>query len=461
MDELICISPVDGREYARRALTPAAEVERAVEQARKAQREWAQVPLDERGAMLLRFLAAMETLNAEIVPELAWQMGRPVRYGGELRSLAERVRAMVESAESALAPVELPGDKGLRRRVTRVPAGLVLVIAPWNYPYLTAANTIVAALLAGNAVLLKPAAQTLLSGERFAEALTAAGLPDGLFANLLLSHEATAALLGSGLVDHATFTGSVEGGRAIEQAAAGSFTTLTLELGGKDPAYVRADADLDAAVEALVDGAFYNSGQSCCAVERIYVHESVWQPFLEAFVEATQGYRLGDPLDPETSLGPMASVAGAARVRAQIKAALAAGGRTHIEPQLFRADSGRDAYLMPQVLTGVDHGMTLMRDETFGPAVGLMKVADDSEAVRLMNDSDLGLTASVWTADLDSAERLVPQIEAGTLFANRCDYLDPGLAWTGFKQSGRGASLGRWGFESVTRPRSFHLRGSA
>ncbi len=245
MDELICISPVDGREYARRALTPAAEVERAVEQAREAQREWAQVPLDERCAMLLRFLAAMEALNAEIVPELAWQMGRPVRYGGELRSLAERVRAMVEIAESALAPVELPGDRAAAA-VTRVPAGLVLVIAPWNYPFLTAANTIVPALLAGNAVLLKHAAQTPLAGERFAEALAAAGLPDGLFANLFLSHEQTARLLGSGLVDHATFTGSVEGGRAIERAAAGSFTTLTLELGGKDPAYVRDDADLAA-----------------------------------------------------------------------------------------------------------------------------------------------------------------------------------------------------------------------
>jgi acyl-CoA reductase-like NAD-dependent aldehyde dehydrogenase len=460
VEELICISPVDGREYARRALSAAPQVDRAIERARAAQREWARAPLAERKAVLLRFLKAMEALNREIVPELAWQMGRPVRYQGELRSLAERVRAMVDLAETALAAADFSEDY-TRRFVTRAPAGLVLVIAPWNYPYLTAANTIVAALLAGNAVLLKPAAQTLLAGERFEQALAAAGLPDGLFANLFLSHDGTKRLLGSGQVDHITFTGSVEGGRAIERAAAGTFATLTLELGGKDPAYVRADADVDAAVAGLVDGALYNSGQSCCAVERIYVHEAVWRPFLNGFVEAAQRYRLGDPLDPETSLGPMANAAGAAKVRSQVAEAIAAGAEAHVQPQLFRADSGDTAYLMPQVLTGVDHGMKLMRAETFGPAVGLMKVRDDEEAIALMNDSDLGLTASVWTRDLEAAERLAQRIEAGTLFANRCDYLDPRLAWSGFKQSGRGASLGRWGFESVTRPRSFHLRASA
>lgn len=458
MDELICLSPVDGREYARRTLTPSAEVERAVERARRAQREWADVSIAERGAAMLRFLVQMEALNAEIVPELAWQMGRPVRYGGELRSLAERVRAMVEGAAEALAPVDFPDGDGTLRRVERVPAGLVLVVAPWNYPFLTAANAIVASLLAGNAVLLKPAAQTLLTGERFAQAFASAGLPEGLFANLFLSHDATAALIGSGRIDQIVFTGSVEGGRTIERAAAGTFAGLTLELGGKDPAYVRADADLDTAVAGIADGAFYNSGQSCCAVERVYVHEAVWWPFLEGLVEAARQYRLGGPLDPETSLGPMASAAGADKVRRQVAEGLAAGASAHVEPQLFRADTGDSAYLMPQVLTGVDHKMAVMREETFGPVVGVMKVRDDEEAVRLMNDSDLGLTASVWTRDSEAARRLAPQIEAGTVFANRCDYLDPGLAWTGFKASGRGASLGRWGFENVTRLRSFHLR---
>jgi acyl-CoA reductase-like NAD-dependent aldehyde dehydrogenase len=449
MEELVCISPIDGREYVRRPLAPDAEVDRAIERARHAQRDWAEVPLAERCGVLERFLSAMEALNPEIVPELAWQMGRPVRYGGELRSLAERVRALVDLAPAALAPeVAGPG-----RSVFRAPAGLVLVIAPWNYPFLTAANAIVPALLAGNAVLLKPSAQTPLSGERFAEALRVAGLPEGLFANLFLDHDQAARLLGSGRIDHATFTGSVEAGRAVERAAAGSFTTLTLELGGKDPAYVREDADLAAAIAGLADGAFYNSGQSCCAVERIYVHEAVWGPFLEGFVEAARQYRLGDPLDAATSLGPMATARGAAAVRRQVLEALDAGAHAHLP-----AGSGEGAYVNPQVLTGVDHGMAVMREETFGPAVGIMRVRDDVEAVRLMNDSDYGLSASVWTSDAEAAERLARQIEAGTVLANRCDYLDPFLAWTGVRRSGRGASLGKYGFEAVTRPKSFHSR---
>jgi len=454
VDELVCFSPIDGREYARRPLASEGEIARALERARQAQREWADVALQERCATMLRFLDAMEALNPEIVPEIAWQMGRPVRYGGELRSLAERVRAMVEIAEAALAPSVVEDG----RSVVRVPAGAVMVIAPWNYPFLTAANTIVPALLAGNAVILKHAAQTPLAGERFAEALRTAGLPEGLFANLFLSHEQTARLLGSGAVDHATFTGSVEGGRAVERAAAGSFTTLTLELGGKDPAYVRADADVAGAAESLVDGSFYNSGQSCCGVERIYVHEAVWQPFLDGFVDAASQYRLGDPLDPETSLGPMASARGADLVREQVRQAVGAGAAAHLSSQLFRADGGKGAYLMPQVLTGVDHSMPVMREETFGPVVGIMPVKDDEEAVRLMNDSAYGLTASIWTRDLQAAGRLAARVEAGTVFANRCDYLDPLLAWTGVKHSGRGASLGRYGFDGVTRPRSLHLR---
>jgi acyl-CoA reductase-like NAD-dependent aldehyde dehydrogenase len=456
VDDLVCISPVDGREYARRALTPDAEVDRAIERARRTQREWARVPLTDRRSAILRFLAAMERLNPEIVPELAWQMGRPIRYAGELRSLKERAEALVTLAKTALE-LEAVGEG---RSVVRVPAGLVLVIAPWNYPFLTAANTIVPALLAGNAVLLKHSAQTLLAGERFAEALADAGLPEGLFANLFLSHEQTARLLGAGLIDHATFTGSVEGGRQVERAAAGSFTTLTLELGGKDPAYVREDADVAAAAEGIADGAFYNSGQSCCGVERIYVHEAVWEPFLEGLVEVARGHRLGDPLDPETSLGPMATPRGAAEVRRQLREAMEAGATAHVPSQLFPVDRGDGAYVMPQVLTGVDHKMAVMREETFGPVVGIMPVANDEEAVRLMNDSAYGLTASIWTHDLAAAERLAAQVEAGTVFANRCDYLDPFLAWTGVKDTGRGASLGRYGFDAVTRPKSLHLRSA-
>jgi acyl-CoA reductase-like NAD-dependent aldehyde dehydrogenase len=447
MADLVCVSPVDGREYARRPETRAAEVEQALARARGAQREWREVPLAERCEAVARFLAAMERLNPEIVPELAGQMGRPVRYGGELRSLKERVEAMI-----ALAPEALADDSRPDGRVVRVAAGLVMVIAPWNYPFLTAANAIVPALLAGNAVLLKHSAQTPLAGERFAEAL--ASLPDGLFANLFLAHEATAKLLSSGLVDHATFTGSVEAGRAIEKAAAGSFTTLTLELGGKDPAYVRADADLDAAVCGIADGAFFNSGQSCCAVERVYVHEALWEPFVEGVIEAARGHRLGDPLDPETTLGPMATARGAALVRAQVAEAVEAGATAHL------AGAGDGNYVAPEVLTGIDHRMAVMREETFGPVVGVMKVAGDEEALSRMNDSAYGLAASIWTRDLEAGAALAARVEAGTTLINRCDYLDPWLAWTGVKESGRGASLGRYGFDGVTRPRSLHLRSA-
>lgn len=460
MTDLVCISPVDGREVARRAAASGAEIAGTIERARAAQREWRHTPLADRKAVILRFLEALAAKNDEIVPELAWQMGRPVRYGGELRSLSERVEAMVALADAALARHTPDAQAGLKRYVDRIPVGLVLVIAPWNYPFLTAVNTIVPALLAGNAVLLKHATQTLLVGERFADAFRTAGLPDGLFVNMALTHEDTARLLAGGHVDHATFTGSVEGGRAIERAAAGSFTTLTLELGGKDPAYVRADADLQSAVENLVDGVFYNSGQCCCGIERIYVERSIWHPFLDRFVALSNGYRLDNPLDEATTLGPMASPRLAETVRAQTREAIARGATACLDPAAFPNDRAGTAYLMPQVLVGVDHSMAVMREESFGPVIGLMPVEGDDEAIALMNDSSLGLTASIWTRDIGSAARIGQRLETGTVFMNRCDYVDPGLAWTGVKDTGRGASLGKFGFEAVTRPKSFHLRES-
>ena len=275
MNDIVCISPVDGSEVARRRIATDGEIAKTLAAARRAQREWSGVPLAERKAKVLAFLEVLRAQNDEIVPELAMQMGRPVRYGGELRSLEERVRVLVELSDAALAPTLPAVRRGFRRMIKRVPAGIVLVIAPWNYPYLTAVNAVVPALLAGNAVILKHAAQTLLVGERFQSAMDQAALPKNLFTTLNLDHGAAEKVIASRSIDHVNFTGSVAGGRAIEGAAAGTFTTLGLELGGKDPAYVRPDVDFDFAVEQLVDGAFYNSGQCCCGIERIYVHEQV------------------------------------------------------------------------------------------------------------------------------------------------------------------------------------------
>lgn len=455
----MCISPVDGRVVARRPVAAEAEIETALARARAAQREWTHTALEERVECIGRFLRALSEKNDEIVTELAWQMGRPIRYGGELASLKERADAMVRLAERALADESAESKDTAKRYVSKKPAGLVLVIAPWNYPYLTAANTILPALLSGNAVILKHSTQTLLVGERLAEAFNASGLPDGLFANLVLSHEDTGRLLAAGRFNHATFTGSVEGGRSIERAAAGSFTSLTLELGGKDSAYVRADADLDRAAADLADGAFYNSGQCCCGIERIYIHREVWSDFVERFAAAAASYRLGNPLDAATLLGPMAHAKLAQTVRTQVDEAVAQGAHAHIDCKAFPEDTGVGAYLMPQVLTNVDHRMSVMREESFGPVAGLMAVDDDEGAVRLMNDSDYGLTGSIWTSDIEAAERIANEVETGTVFMNRCDYVDPELVWTGVKQTGRGASLGRFGFDAVTRPKAFHLRG--
>ena len=458
MNDIVCISPVDGSVVARRPIATDSEIARAQAAARQAQREWSRVPLAERKAKVLAFLEALRAQNDEIVPELAMQMGRPVRYGGELRSLEERVRTLVELSDEALAPTTPAERPGFRRMIKRVPVGLVLVIAPWNYPYLTAVNAVVPALLSGNAVILKHATQTLLVGERFQSAMDQAGLPENLFTTLNLDHSAAEKLIASRSVDHVNFTGSVAGGRAIERAAAGTFTTLGLELGGKDPAYVRPDADFDFAVEQLVDGAFYNSGQCCCGIERIYVHEQIYDRFVDAFADLTSRYQLGSPLAQETTLGPMAATRFADTVRAHTREALVKGARPLIDAGRFSADRVGTAYLMPQVLVDVDHTMRVMMEESFGPVVGIMKVPSDEAAVELMNDSPYGLTASVWTADAGAAEQIGDGIATGTVFMNRCDYVDPSLAWTGVKDTGRGASMSRLGFEALTRPKSFHLR---
>ncbi|WP_137391747.1 aldehyde dehydrogenase family protein [Rhodoligotrophos defluvii] len=458
-DTVKIISPVDGRVYAERPMASEAEIWAAFRAARTAQKDWARLSIAERGRYCAAMVDALKSKSTEIVPELAWQMGRPVRYGpGELRGFEERARYMIEIAQEALAPID-PGQKdGFERYIKREPLGLVFIIAPWNYPYLTAVNGMVPALMAGNAVVLKHASQTLLVGERIAEAFRAAGLPDGLFHNLVMSHDLTTKAISSGLADMVCFTGSVEGGRSMEAAAAGQFIGLGLELGGKDPAYVRRDANIAHAVENLVDGAFFNSGQSCCGIERIYVDAPVYDAFVEGAVALTRSYVLGNPLEEAITLGPMVKASAANFVRAQIEAAVRAGARALIDESAFPMSKRGTPYLAPQILTEVDHQMSVMRDESFGPVVGIMKVAGDDEAVTLMNDSPFGLTAAIWSEDVEAAEAIGERLEAGTVFLNRCDYLDPALAWTGVKHSGRGVTLSRIGYEALTRPKSFHLR---
>ena len=453
------VSPVDGRIVAERPLADSAQIEAAVRDARSAQREWAQLGIEERGRLCTAMVEAMLAMEAEIVPELALQMGRPVRYGaGELKGFAERARFMIEAAAGALASTTPEPKPGFKRLIKQVPVGIVLVVAPWNYPFLTAVNSVIPALMAGNTVILKHAAQTLLVGERFAMAAERAGLPVGLFASPVLSHEATAALIRSRQVDRVNFTGSVAGGAAIEQAAAGRFLGVGLELGGKDPAYVRADADLSHAIENIVDGAFFNSGQSCCGIERVYVQESVYEAFLEGAVALTRQYVLGDPLDQATTLGPMVRSSAADLVRRQIAAAVAAGATTRLDSTAVARDAVGSAYMAPQILTEVDHTMAVMREESFGPVVGIMKVRDDEQAIGLMNDSAYGLTASIWTRDLVAAEAIGDRIDTGTVFMNRADYLDPALAWTGVKDTGRGVTLSALGYAHLTQAKSYHLR---
>lgn len=453
------ISPVDGRTYAERSYASAADIDRVLSRAAAAQRSWRDLPIGTRAALLTKAMNAFVAKAPAIAEEISWQIGRPIAQSpGEVRGFAERAKAMIELGKTALAPVELPPKDKFKRAIKREALGVVFVVAPWNYPYLTAVNSVWPALMAGNTVVLKHSAQTPLCAERFAEALALAGLPDGVFQTVVCDHDAVAKMIGDARVAFVAFTGSVAGGHAVQHAAADRFIATGLELGGKDPAYVRPDCDFVQAVENLVDGSFFNSGQSCCGIERIYVHEAIFGRFVDAFAALTEKYVLGNPLDPKTNLGPVVRVSAARTIQAQIDAALAKGAKALIDTRKFPAAKAGTPYMAPQVLIDVDHSMAVMTEETFGPVVGIMKVKSDNEAIRLMNDSAYGLTASIWTTDVDAALKIGDRVETGTWFMNRCDYLDPLLAWVGVKDSGRGATLSQMGYEQLTRPKSFHLR---
>ncbi len=449
------ISPIDGSVYLTREVLSRDAAFDAAKRAKAAQADWAARPVSERIALVRKAGQIIGQQKDRMATELAHQMGRPVRYGGEYGGFDERLSYMADVAEDALAPMQIEDSDAFRRVIKRVPWGVVLVVAPWNYPYMTAINTVAPALIAGNTVILKHAGQTLAVGDHLAEAFQTAGVPEDVFQNLVLDHDTTSALLSERAVDFVNFTGSVGGGQAMERAAAGTFIPVSTELGGKDPGYVRADANIDAAVDTLLDGAMFNAGQCCCGIERIYVHESLYDQFVEKAVAWVNAQKLGNPLEPETTMGPMANVRFADEVRAQIAEALADGAKAHIDT--MPADDG-GAYLTPQILTNVTHDMRVMRDESFGPVVGIMPVKDDDEAIALMNDSRFGLTASIWSTDTATAEALGDRIETGTVFLNRCDYLDPALCWTGCKDTGRGQGLSKLAYQALTRPKSYHLK---
>jgi len=458
-DALRCIAPADGSVYVERPFASGAEIEDVLARAIRAQKSWAAVTVADRADICSRFVDAFTASGDRIAEELSWQMGRPIRQApGEVAGVAERASHMVDIAADALQPVDASEKQGFTRYIKREPRGVVLTIAPWNYPYLTAVNSVVPAIMAGNAVILKPSAQTPLTAERFADAFMEAGLPKGLFQYLYLTHADTERIIGTDAISFVNFTGSVPAGHAIQDKAAQRLIGVGLELGGKDPAYVRHDANITHAVEGLVDGAFFNSGQSCCGIERIYVHANAYDDFVTGFVEQTNRYRLGHPLENETTLGPVIRPTAAEFVRNQVMEAVRDGAATLINPADFPADSPGSTYLAPQVLIDVDHTMRVMMEESFGPVVGIMKVDGDDAAVALMNDSPFGLTAAVWTEDQAAAIAIGDQIDTGTWFMNRCDYLDPALAWTGVKNSGRGCTLSRVGYEQLTRPKSYHLR---
>ncbi len=460
-ETLRIISPVDGSVYAERRYATDAEAAAAVDRAETAQKAWRQTPLAERQRILTDALERFLGERESIAEELAWLMGRPIAQGGgEVGGFEERARYMIDAAPEALADVD-PGEKpGFRRYIRREPVGVVFAIAPWNFPYMTAVNSIWPALAAGNTVILKHAKQTAVCGERLMRVLTEAGLPEGVFQALHLTHDTAAGVMQHRAVRMVCFTGSVRGGQAVQKAIAdgGGFAGTGLELGGKDPAYVRPDADLASTVAGIADGAFFNSGQSCCSLERVYVHRSIHDEFVERLADEVRQLTLGNPLESATTLGPVVNTAAAEFVRAQVADAVAAGARTLIDPAAFPADRADSPYLAPQVLVDVNHGMRAMTEETFGPLVGVMPVNSDAEAIELMNDSPFGLTASIWTRDAEAADAIGQHLDTGTVFMNRCDYLDPALAWSGVKDTGRGCTLSVVGYEHLTRPKSFHLK---
>jgi len=450
------INPADETVFRTIEATPDSEVEAILQRMRAAQQAWRDVPVERRVEICRPFLEAFRAMKESVALDITRQMGKPLAQARrEVDTMLDRAETMMRLAPAALADEWLGPKPGFRRFIRHEPLGVVLDIPAWNYPLLIAVNVIVPALLAGNAVLIKHARLTPLCGDAFVEAFRRTELPPDLIASVHVSHETVSKLIRSRAVDFISFTGSVEGGRQVYQQASAQLLDMGLELGGKDPAFVCEDANFAFAVENTVDGAFYNAGQSCCAVERIYVMRSLFARFVEAYVAEVEKYVVGHPEDERTTLGPLAQRKAVEFMEFQVREAVSRGARVLTGGRRL---PGPGYYFQPTVLVEVDHSMSVMREESFGPIIGIMPVASEEEAVRLMNDSPYGLTASIWTEDLERGERLAHRVHAGTVYVNRCDYLDPELAWVGIKDSGHGCTLSHLGYLYLTRPKSFHLR---
>jgi acyl-CoA reductase-like NAD-dependent aldehyde dehydrogenase len=433
-------------------------IDTTLDRARERARSWRTTRVPERIALCERAVAAMEARADAIAEQITRMMGKPVGQArGEVKGMAARARYMMSIAERALEDVALPPLAGFERRIVREPLGVVLDLPAWNYPLLTAVNCVIPAVLAGNAVIVKHSPRSPLCGDHFADAFAEAGAPPHLVQSLSCSHPSSEKMVGDQRVAHVVFTGSIYGGHRMVEAGAKRFMHPCLELGGNDPAYVAADCDLDKTAENVVDGAMYNAGQSCCAVERVYVHEDVYDRFLERIEPIVRAYVLGDPMADATTMGPVAQPHHVAELEAFVVDAKAKGARIVTGGKKTGA-GGRGRFFEPTIVAEGSQTMRLFREESFGPILPVMRVRSDEEALERMNDSSLGLTASVWTTDRERAARFARSLEAGTVFMNRCDYLDPALPWSGWKESGRGVSLSALGFEGLTRPKAIHFR---
>jgi acyl-CoA reductase-like NAD-dependent aldehyde dehydrogenase len=455
---LVVDNPFTGEPACTVPLADQAALGATLDRARAAAKSWRSSPIDERVALVERFVAALEGQTADVAADITRMMGKPLSQAtSEVKGCVGRARALASIAPRCLADDVLPAVGKFERRVARAPLGVIFDLPAWNYPLLTAVNCVVPALLAGNAVIVKHSPRTPLCGEHFARAFEAAGAPASLVQALHCDHPTSERIVGDERVDHTVYTGSIYGGHRIVEAGIKRFLHTTLELGGNDPAYVAPDCDLEKTVENVVDGAMYNAGQSCCAVERVYVHRSLYGRFLEMAEPLVRAYVMGDPMKSETTLGPIAQPHHVPELEALVGDARSKGARVLAGGSKASA-GGRGRFFEATLVADGTQGMKLFQQESFGPILPVAVVDTDEEALAKMNDSRLGLTASIWTSDRERAARLASGLECGTVFMNRCDYLDPELPWSGWKDSGRGVSLGALGFDGLTRPRAVHFR---